>query len=109
MFAGLQGVLCKKKEHMQPQAIPRPLAMMSEDEFFQRLEAVIEAKISHMQPSVPSDPLPEFLTRKEAAAFLKCAPASVDNWTRSGLLRKHYVGGRTPRFHRDELRNFFKK
>lgn len=50
-----------------------------------------------------SDELPEYMTRRDVAAYLACSIATVDNYTRQGLLTKHYIGN-TPRFKRDEVR-----
>lgn len=85
---------------------PQFVATMTADELKTLIHSVISETLQNHQPAAPTaDPMPEFLTRKQAAAFLKCAVASIDNWSRAGLLKKHFIGGRTPRFSRDELRS----
>ncbi len=74
------------------------------------LENLIDRVISKRLPQdtapVATDPLPELLTRDQAAQFLGVSKGSIDNYSRVGLLRKRYLG-RLPRFHRDELRKIF--
>jgi excisionase family DNA binding protein len=33
-----------------------------------------------------------WLTRKEAAAYLRCDPTTLDRWVKRGLLTRHRVG-----------------
>lgn len=84
---------------------PQFVATMTADELKELIYSVISETLQNHQPAAPTaDPLPEFLTRQQAAAFLKCAVASIDNWSRAGLLKKYFISGKTPRFKRDELR-----
>lgn len=49
------------------------------------------------------DDLPEWLTRKEVAAYLSVSVGTVDGLVRQGVLPKHSVGGLV-RFKRPEVR-----
>lgn len=83
------------------------VVLIDSEQFFQRLEEILEAKlpkISMHQPEV--EPLPKLLTRKQAANFLQCSLGTVDNLTRSGVLQKHYLG-RSPKFKKEELLKAF--
>lgn len=83
------------------------LVTMPAEEFFSRLENIIETKLSERIPAQPTgEALPELMTRKEAAVYLNCSIATVDNLSRSGLLEKHYLAG-LPRFRREEVRTAF--
>lgn len=80
---------------------------MPAEEVFARLEAIIDAKLAERQEATPTgEALPELMTRKEAAAFLSCSIATIDNLTRAGLLQKHYLAG-LPRFRREEVKSAF--
>ena len=52
------------------------------------------------------DELPPLLTRKEVADYFSVTVATVDNLTRAGVLKKHYVNSR-PRFKREEVQEAF--
>ena len=84
-----------------------PLVMMTTEDFFNRLETVIEAKLAErLAPQPEADALPELLNRKQAATYLNCSIATIDNLTRAGLLEKHYLAG-LPRFKREEVKAAF--
>jgi len=51
----------------------------------------------------PFSHLPEMLTRHQAAQVLGVCIATMDNWTRSGKIKKERLGGRTVRFRKSEL------
>lgn len=48
------------------------------------------------------EPLPRYLTRKQAAQFLNVSVSSIDKWTASGKIRRIYIQG-SPRFDKMEL------
>lgn len=50
--------------------------------------------------------LPELLNRKDVAKYFKVSLATVDNLTKAGVLKKHYLAGQ-PRFKREEVRAAF--
>lgn len=58
-----------------------------------------EAERENQQP----EPLPEYLTKKEAAELLKCSIATIDNYRRSGKLKRYNHLGHIVRFKRSEL------
>lgn len=81
--------------------------MMPAEEFFARLENIIETKLSErITAQHEGGTLPELMTRKEAAVYLNCSIATIDNLSRAGLLEKHYLAG-LPRFRREEVRHAF--
>lgn len=83
------------------------LVTLPAEEFFARLESIIETKLSERIPAQPTgEALPELMTRKEAAAYLSCSIATIDNLARAGRLEKHYLAG-LPRFRREELKAAF--
>lgn len=49
----------------------------------------------------------DLLTKKEAAQLLKCSTSTVDNYARSGILTRFYLG-RSVRFKRKELLQLIK-
>jgi excisionase family DNA binding protein len=49
----------------------------------------------------------DLLTKKEAAIFLKCSTSTIDNYARSGILTRFYLG-RSVRFKRKELLQLIK-
>ncbi len=47
-----------------------------------------------------------YLTRDEAGAYLRVAPATIDRYAREGkITRMRLAGSRTPRFRKEELDN----
>ena len=51
------------------------------------------------------------MTREEAARFCRVTVETLDNWDRSGKLKKYYPGGdssKTPRYRREEVEAFYK-
>lgn len=58
------------------------------------------------KPHVEKEILPEWMSRQQVRDYLNISIATVDNWTRQGKLKKHFVGG-VPRFKRDEVRKIF--
>lgn len=68
-----------------------------------RLDA-IEKKLEQLGAvGKEGDSSPEYMSRKEVAEYLGVCLATVDNYSRQGLLTKRYFGS-VPRFHRDEVR-----
>lgn len=59
------------------------------------LPKLLALKTNEPEPS-------EFLTKKEAATLLSCSPSTIDNYRRSGILKRHYIGS-SVRFKRAEL------
>lgn len=49
------------------------------------------------------EPLPDLITRKQAAAILQVSPATVDNYAADGILTKKKIGLRNVRFDRDQV------
>lgn len=65
---------------------------------------IIDCVAAVMELHQPArEELPEWLTRKEVSKYLSCSLATVDNYSREGLLKKHYANG-LPRFKREEVR-----
>ena len=50
----------------------------------------------------PPPPVPELLTRKQAAQLLGQSLTTIDQWTLKGKLRKHRIAGAV-RFKRSEI------
>lgn len=91
----------KIKQNTAPQFV----ATLTVEELKELIHSVISETLQSIPPAdTTPDPLPEFLTRAQAAKFLGCAKASIDNWARAGILKKHFLGNRAPRFRRDEVR-----
>jgi hypothetical protein len=71
------------------------------------IDAVVAAFKYHYKPAATAidkgDELPELMTRRQVAEYLAVTVQSIDNFTRQGLLRKHYING-LPRFKREEVR-----
>lgn len=66
----------------------------------------VNACLKHNKPeSGHSEPKPqtEYLTKKEAAELLKCSVATIDNYRRSGKLKRYNHLGHIVRFKRSEL------
>lgn len=83
------------------------VVLIDSEQFFQRLEEILEAKLPKISMQQPEgEILPELLTRKQAADFLICSLGTIDNLTRSGVLQKHYLG-RSPKFKKEELLQAF--
>ncbi len=57
-------------------------------------------ELSVIQPT--SKTTPEWFTREQVAEYFKVSLGTVDNLSRNGVLKKHYVG-RSPRFKKDEI------
>lgn len=68
----------------------------------------LDTLLSKPEETPGKDDLPEFLDRKQAAAFLGVTVGSIDKYCQKGILRKKYIGGK-PLFERDELRKILKK
>lgn len=63
-------------------------------------------------PTTPPDPVPEFLTRQEAADLLRVDVQTIDRLARSGRLPRYRVDTGAPRsrtlFRADEVRGMVK-
>jgi len=57
----------------------------------------------HLPKPEGKEELPELLTRQQVADYLSVSLKTVDNLTKDGLLKKHYIAG-SPRFKRKEVR-----
>lgn len=83
------------------------ILVLDTENFFNRLEETLERKLAErlaqQKAQEPAEALPELLTRKDVAQYFKVSLATVDNLTKAGVLRKHYLAGQ-PRFRRDEVR-----
>lgn len=68
------------------------------------LSEVVRAELqTHIPaPAEPFSDYPELLTRRQTAALLGVAVASIDNWANAGRLRKHRIAGAV-RFRKSEL------
>ena len=65
---------------------------ISADQFFLRLERIVEAKIS--TATTPTKEISDYLSRKDIAALLKISLPTVDQWTKQGLLYCYKMGNR---------------
>ena len=80
------------------------LILISKEELKALLADTVTAAIRDNFPkNEDREELPEYLTRKQVAQYLACSLATVDNYSRAGLLKKVYING-LPRFNRDEVR-----
>lgn len=77
--------------------------VLSKDELKALLGDTLRAALADLPKPEVKEELPEYLSRKQVAEYLGCSIATVDNYSRSGLLRKIYISG-LPRFRRDEVR-----
>lgn len=79
------------------------MVTLTVDDFFSMLDKKLGEKLSEALPKPDAENLPEYLSRKEVAEYLGVCLATVDNYSRLGVLEKRFVGS-VPRFHRDEVR-----
>jgi len=88
--------------------MPNEIVLVSipKDELQTLIIDSVNACLKFYLPKPEGDSLPELLTRKQAADFLKCSLGTVDNLTRSGVLQKHFLG-RSPKFKKEELLQAF--
>lgn len=83
------------------------LVILDPEQFFKRLEEILEAKLPKASMQMQEgEQLPELLTRMETAEFLSVSLGTIDNLSKAGILKKHFLG-RSPRFKRDEVRTAF--
>lgn len=75
----------------------------------ERLDAAFE-RHQRQRATLDTEPGPagDFLTRTEAARFLKISAGSIDNYRRSGRLEAHRFG-KSVRFRRADLENLAQK
>lgn len=57
----------------------------------------------------PADTGQAFVSKKQAARLLSCSPSTIDNHARSGKLTRHYVGGKSVRFDRQQVLSLAQK
>ena len=79
------------------------MVLVSKDELQTLIIDSVNACLQNLPRKEEPEELPEWLTRQQVAAYLNCSLATVDNYSREGLLRKVYING-LPRFKRDEVR-----
>lgn len=72
------------------------LVELSVDALEALLADILDRKLEAIKPHTPAQ-VPDFLSRKEAADYLRISLATLDKLSRNGVLRKVYLGG-TPRF-----------
>ena len=65
----------------------------------------VNACLKQHQPEETTQPEPqlEYITKKEAAELLKCSIATIDNYRRSGKLKRYNHLGHIVRFKRSEV------
>ncbi len=44
-----------------------------------------------------------FVSKRQAAALLDCSTSTIGNYARAGKLKRHYIGGKSVRFDRNEV------
>lgn len=79
------------------------VVVLSKDELKALIGDTLKAALAELPQPAPQEELPEFLTRKQVSEYLNCSIATVDNYSRTGLLQKRYISG-LPRFKREEVR-----
>lgn len=52
---------------------------------------------------IPTEAGQAFVSKRQAARLLDCSVSSVDNFARAGRLARHYVGGKSVRFDRQQV------
>lgn len=57
----------------------------------------------------PAEDGQAFLSKKQAARLLSCSPSTIDNHARAGRLARHYVGGKSVRFDRQQVLSLAQK
>ena len=57
----------------------------------------------------PAEDGQAFVSKKQAARLLSCSPSTIDNHARSGKLTRHYVGGKSVRFDRQQVLSLAQK
>ena len=86
----------------------------------QEFEAILDKRLDlafqrHAAPNPPprNDKPTEagqaFLSKKQAARLLSCSPSTIDNHARAGRLTRHYVGGKSVRFDRQQVLSLAQK
>ena len=80
------------------------LFTLTADDLTRIIEGVFDAKLAPLKEAITKgEELPELMTRRQVAQYLAVTVQSIDNFTRQGLLKKHYLNG-LPRFKREEVR-----
>lgn len=57
----------------------------------------------------PAEAGQAFVSKKQAARLLSCSPSTIDNHARAGRLARHYVGGKSVRFDRQQVLSLAQK
>ena len=77
------------------------------EELIQMIRDIVRQELEELSLKQPKvEQKPEWLTRKQVADYFFVSLGTIDNLTRSGILKKHYLG-RSPRFKRDEVLQAF--
>jgi hypothetical protein len=80
------------------------LVTLTAEDLTRIIERAIDERIAPLREAISKgEELPELMTRRQVAEYLAITVQTVDNFTRQGLLKKHYLNG-LPRFKRDEVR-----
>lgn len=70
-----------------------------------RIEALLEEAKNTPAPTPPPAPTEDdLLTKRQAAALLRCSTSTIGNFARAGKLQRFYLG-RVVRFKRGEVLN----
>lgn len=80
--------------------------LLNQDELTQIVEEVVRRAVrEEMNGGIQKKPeptIPDYLSRKQAAEYLSVSLGTIDNLSRDGVLKKHYLGA-IPRFKREEI------
>lgn len=81
------------------------LTSISKDDLETLIIDCVNVCLKHHEPEETNQPeqQSEYLTKKEAAELLKCSIATIDNYRRSGKLKRYNHLGHIVRFKRSEV------
>lgn len=75
----------------------------NKEAFIKSIGELIDQKLEQLKPKSIQTAQVKYLTRKEAAQFLRCSLPTLDKYRRSGTLTAHKIGAKVL-FNQEELK-----
>ena len=64
------------------------------EQFFNKIDQVIDEKLSSLEHKITSPRAPKYISRKEAKNKLRVSYVTLNEWDKKGVLKKRKIGNK---------------